>query len=210
MQVKFLKQAEIFSFIAAILLVNVIFMEKQRKENPPIIILSESEARFRFAFGSATIPEFFDHALKSSILPMLDSLSQAYDCDAIEVVGHTDSAPMIPVYSNLDIHLASYFREGRIDSLAPGSNLDLGMMRALAIIRLLRRSQAQDSLLAGIKYFFPYSAGQMIRLDRSLITADTDARDAARRRIEIRLLNSTRRHMAKTWAKPKQFTRKNP
>lgn len=168
--------------------------QKQRRDNPPIIILNEQEQRFRFQLGSARIPTYFAQALTERIIPLLDSLSESYGCDAIEVVGHTDGVPIHNLESNLDSDLAGSFSRGRVEGLTPGSNLDLGMMRARAIIQLFQQGQ-----LAGwfesIEYFFPYSAGQMIKLDRTLTAIDSEENDLARRRIEIRLLNSKRREL---------------
>lgn len=192
MKPEFLKQSEIFAFIAAILLFNVVFLEKARQENPPIIVLSEEEDSFRFDSGSAKIPPAFLHALNSYIIPLIDSLSQAYNCDAIEVVGHTDEEPLQNPFSNLDYRLLEAAGKGDYHALSPGSNLDLGMMRALSIITALKKSQSAG-LLSQIQYFHPYSAGQMIDLDRHLISSPTGGRDARRRRIEIRLLNSATR-----------------
>ena len=78
--------------------------------------------------------------------------------------------------------------------MTPGSNLDLGMMRALAIIELLQKSRS-EGWLKRIAYFFPYSAGQAIGLDKKIILEDTDIEDRVRRRIEIRLLRSATRQL---------------
>lgn len=169
-------------------------LKPRKQDNPPIIMLSEQEQRFRFDLGSARIPPYFVQALKKVIIPLVDSLSHLYKCDAIEVVGHTDEVPVKDLDSNLDQNLATFFSLGQIEDLTPGSNLDLGMMRALAIIQLLTQSRL-DGRLSGIDFFFPYSAGQVILLDRQTISEDTGIENRARRRIEIRLLNSATRQL---------------
>lgn len=194
MKHEFLQQAEIFAFLAAIFLINVIFLQKQQQENPPIIILSEKEKNYRFDLGSAKIPALFQQALKTHIIPILDSLSHVYDCDAIEVIGHTDGAPINNLSSNLDDKLISFFNQNQVENLSPGSNVDLGLMRALAIVQILKQSQKRGKLKK-IKYFFPYSAGQMIKTNRLLMEKDSFEKDKTRRRIEIALLKSSTRKL---------------
>ncbi|MHB2154059.1 flagellar motor protein [Calditrichota bacterium GD2] len=194
MRPEFLKQSEIFAFLAAIFLISIIFMAKKEQENPPIIILSEKEKSFRFDLGSANIPTAFNNALWNQIIPFLDSLSRVYECDAIEVIGHTDGVPINSWTSNLDQNLITYFKNCNVENLSPGSNVDLGMMRALAIIQIFIKSQ-QKGFLKKIKYFFPYSAGQMIGVNRSLITKDAFDPDKGRRRIEIALFKSATRKL---------------
>ncbi len=190
MNIEHLKQAEVFVFLAAVFLISASFLEMQRKENPPIIILSEQNQQYRFSLGSAKIPHQFKEQLVTRIIPLLDSLSQIYHCDAIEVVGHTDGVPIRNTNSNLDRFLVPAFNHGQVEALNPGSNVDLGMMRSLAIIQILQDSK-KKGWLKHIRYFFPYSAGQMIQLDKSLTSRNLIKNNKARRRIEIRLLNST-------------------
>ena len=194
MKHEFLKQAEIFAFLAAIFLINVIFLQKQQQENPPIIILSEKEKSYRFDLGSAKIPAPFELALKNRIIPILDSLSLVYNCDAIEVIGHTDGVPVNSSKSNLDDSLITSFNQNRVEKLTPGSNVDLGLMRSLAVIQILKQSQKKGNLKK-IKYFFPYSAGQMIKTNKLLMQIDSFEKNKARRRIEIALLKSTARKL---------------
>lgn len=195
MKTDFLKQSEIFAFIALIFLIGIVLLI-QEPEDPPIIILSEQEESFRFDLGSAVVPKPFEDALNERIIPRLDSLMRECLCDAIEVVGHTDNYPVSPDRdSNLDQELVVAYTQRRVANLMHGSNVDLGMIRAMAIINILRDSQDQDRLLQDIRYFFPYSAGQMILPAdstgaRFLDTTITRQKDPLRRRIELRLLRS--------------------
>jgi flagellar motor protein MotB len=106
------------------------------------------------------------------------------------VIGHTDSLPVNSGRSNLDEKLISAFNQEQTPNLVPGSNLDLGMMRALSIIRYLKQAQKQGKLTQ-IKYFLPYSAGQMLKPNHTLDTSPQKTENERRRRIEMRLLKST-------------------
>ena len=183
-----LKQAEIFAFLAVVFLVGVFLLEKQRRETPPILVLSEEEATYRFDSGSSEIPPAFVGALNELKIPELDSLSKRCACDIIEVVGHTDDEAVSLHYSDLDREMVEAFNRGEVETLRPGSNMDLGMMRALAIVQILKASQRRGRYLQQIRYFFPYSAGQMILLDSTLAAQSSQGEDdRARRRIEVRL-----------------------
>lgn len=181
---EWLKQAEIFAFVAAILLIGIAAGDG-KEENPPIIVLSEDRDEFRFALGSADLPHAFRAALSETIVPMVEELAAACACDAIELVGHTDGTP-VRGGSNLDTRIVTLFEKGDLSELRPGSNIDLGMMRALSVVSFLRAKQ-REGRLSAIEYIIPLSAGQLIGRDNTL----TDLRDLEperlRRRIEIRL-----------------------
>lgn len=191
---EFLKQSEIFAFLAAFFLIAIIIQQKEHQENPPIIRLSEKDESFRFELGSAEVPLRFREAIEKEIIPHLEALSQKCQCDAIEVVGHTDGVRIQQPLSNLDDKLIKAFSTSEIETLHPGSNIDLGMMRALAIIRVLKESQ-NSGQLRQVEFFFPYSAGQMILPNQHLAEDDLKAPDRVRRRIEIRLLKSSTRRI---------------
>jgi hypothetical protein len=190
------KQSELFAFLALFFMLSVFFVERDRAkekekqaETPPIIVLSEEDATYRFDLGSAEVSPAFMEALRNLVVPLLDSLSEMYACDVIEVVGHTDGSVVGGSYSNLDDRLVSAFHEGAAAGLRPGSNLDLGMMRAAAITHIMTEQQ-RGGHLRRIRYFHPLSAGQMIRVDRTIAASDELEPDTERRRIEIRLLRS--------------------
>ncbi|MEO0946621.1 MAG: flagellar motor protein [Cyanobacteria bacterium J06641_5] len=162
--------------------------EVEAAARPPIVVLSETNRRFAFAVGSAALPGEFQQALVSEVIPQLERFSQECGCDAIEVIGHTDGL-QVQGRSNLDRRLVSAFNREELPALVPGSNLDLGMLRALSIVRALKAAQ-RNGALPGIRYFLPYSAGQMLRLDRSLESEAGAPQNDSRRRIELRLLDS--------------------
>ena len=196
---EFLKQAEGFAFLASFFLIGIILLDtkysdgiKKHQENPPIIILAEKNESYRFPLGSATVPSVFQEALKTRWVPFLDEKSKVFDCDTIEVVGHTDGIHISRPMSDFDDNIFEAVQTGEIDKIKAGSNMDLGMMRALAIIKILKESQKAGQLKK-IHFFSPYSAGQMIRPNRQIVIKDAKDPESSRRRIEIRLLKSETR-----------------
>lgn len=187
MDVGTLKQAEVFAFLAALFLIAVVLTEKQRLENPPIIILSEENKAFRFQSGSAEVPSAFVLALRDRIVPEIDRLSRKYQCDSIEIIGHTDSVPVKKNLSTMDAVSDS------LSGAMPGSNVDLGMMRAISVMRLFKEAKTTGRL-SMIKYIIPYSGGQLILPNRALSWGFERNGNNARRRIEVRLLRSTQTH----------------
>nr|VFK32449.1 MAG: hypothetical protein BECKMB1821G_GA0114241_11126 [Candidatus Kentron sp. MB]VFK35723.1 MAG: hypothetical protein BECKMB1821I_GA0114274_11402 [Candidatus Kentron sp. MB]VFK77445.1 MAG: hypothetical protein BECKMB1821H_GA0114242_11402 [Candidatus Kentron sp. MB] len=210
MQIGSLKQSEVFAFLAALFLIGVVLseqhrvesdqrleaenqhleeknqgleLEKQRLKKPPIITLSEETREFRFPSSSAEISAAFVEALRRRTIPELDRLSKEYHCDVIEIIGHTDGVPIKKAHSNID-----YITYSK-DDLVFGSNLDLGMLRAISVMKIFEEAKKQGAL-AQIKYFIPYSAGQFVLPDKNLTWGAKTEGDSARRRIEIRLLRS--------------------
>lgn len=87
--------------------------------------------------------------------------------------------------SNLDQSLEKVVNgELPIVNLRAGSNADLGLMRALAVVKVLRDVQRKQGKLAKLS-FRAYSAAQMI-LPSGKMAAIARQDDKTRRRIEIR------------------------
>lgn len=150
-------------------------------DQPPIISLPESQG-YSFESGRAALTPEFQKALHDKIVPRIKGLLARYKCDIVEVVGHTDSQK-VAANSNLDRNLLSAAQEQALtDPLSPGSNADLGLMRAWALIDFLR----QLPELHGVA-FYGYSAAQAIRPDGTLASASDTVVDPNRRRIEIRV-----------------------
>ena len=162
----------------------------QTPEAPPLIVLSERQQTYRFPVGSAEISDSFKDALDEEIIPMLEEEADRCNCDTIEIIGHTDSLPVDSGRSNLDDELIAAFGQEEHENLVPGSNLDLGMMRALSIVSYLKQAQ-EEGRLENIKYFLPYSAGQMLNPNYTLDTSPETRDNERRRRIEMRLLQSS-------------------
>jgi len=164
-------------------------------QEAPIITLSENNSAFRFPSGSALMSPEFQQRLLDDVFPKIHSNSQRYDCDVLMVIGHTDEVQVGETkrWSNLDDELTQAYATGTLDALHAGSNTDLGMVRALALVNFFR---AHQELIPGIRYILPYSAGQMIQLNRSLSTTflkdnNKGVPDEARRRIELQLTKSS-------------------
>lgn len=169
-------------------------VQKKDTRGTTTLALIEDEG-FRFPSGSADLSPAFRFALKTNILPHVRKVAVSCGCNALTVIGHTDRVPLQPKRSTLDTELIDAFA-GRPATLFPGSNVDLGMMRALAIIRYLESAQVQGLLPQKgepgyIKYFIPYSAGAMIRTDFDLERDGRPLPEQRRRRIELRLERSS-------------------
>jgi hypothetical protein len=154
------------------------------REQPPIVILSEAEG-FSFSSGSAMPSDELLAALEDSIPKRLAALIAEYRCDLVEVVGHTDGQRMSQV-STLDYDLPG-FVAGTSEIASAGTNAELGLLRAWAVVRILRR----DPRLAKVQ-FAGYSAAQMLDLDGQVSAVGNLGDNPARRRIEIRVRRSSK------------------
>lgn len=168
---------------------------KPINQEAPIITLSENNPAFRFPSGSAQMNPDFEQKLLADVFPKIQDNSQRYQCDVLMVIGHTDEVQVGASRrtSNLDDELTRAYATGTLDALHAGSNTDLGMVRALALVNFFRSHQ---ELIPGIRYILPYSAGQMIQMDRSLSTSflndnNQGLPDETRRRIELQLTKSS-------------------
>ncbi|EAM49729.1 hypothetical protein WH8501_23270 [Crocosphaera watsonii WH 8501] len=112
-----------------------------------------------------------------------------YDIDTVVVVGQTDGQSVGNRVSNLDKTLEkSATGNLPISKLTPGSNADLGLIRALAVVKELQRIFADNNpveTLDAQKSFRAYSAGQLT-LPNGTFAEPNPKPDAQRRRIEIR------------------------
>jgi outer membrane protein OmpA-like peptidoglycan-associated protein len=169
----------------AVLLIASVIPAGAGNDQPPIITLSETEG-FTFPVGSAAISPQFVHSLEQVIGPRLLQLAMEYDCDVIEVIGHTDGQSVRSA-SNLDTELMSAVAgELGVEGLAPGSNADLGLMRAWAVARVLTSQKGLSEFRIAA-----YSAGQMLRPDGSHAVSGDHQDVPERRRIEIRIRRSS-------------------
>lgn len=166
--------------------------EEEQIDTPPLITLSEEDENYKFASGSDHISIRYEKKLYEDIVPHLEELSLKYDCNAIQIIGHTSGQALSQRHfprSNLDKHLIEKLHTET--SLMPGSNVDLGMMRAVAVMKVLQKNR-HDGHLSAIEYWFPYSAGPIINTDGKIIKKlhiknDQLQDDPERRRVEIRL-----------------------
>lgn len=159
--------------------------EVRTPKTPPPILVIEDEGAYRFASGSAEIPPIMTTYIKNKIVPEIERNTKEYQINVVEIIGHTDGQGNGNAVSNLDQNLEQVARAKMpIIQLKAGSNADLGLMRALAVIRILHDIQAKNGQLKGLK-FRAYSAAQLILPDGGFATVNRQP-DATRRRIEIR------------------------
>ena len=104
-------------------------------KKPPIINLTEGVTKeFRFPSGKAVIPVEFLEKLETETFPDLKEILLEFpNIDTLEIVGHTDGSP-IQKLGNTDLTIPNLLNgTSNGDDLIPGSNADLGLMRALSI-----------------------------------------------------------------------------
>lgn len=110
-------------------------LEEQLNDKPPIINLTDSAAnRYNFDSGSAELNSEFLVELQKEVFPDMKIIINKYKAiDTLEFVGHTDGTELSRK-SNFDTMLPEYLeKKSQLSSLRPGSNVDLGLLRALAV-----------------------------------------------------------------------------
>jgi outer membrane protein OmpA-like peptidoglycan-associated protein len=170
----------IISFLLLISLLQSISIAKKLESASPIII-DEKSGNFKFPSGSAELTPDLQKYIHATILPEIKKATEKGNIDFIQIIGHTDSQG-ISNSSNLDgkLTLAATGNE-RINALKAGSNTDLGLMRAVAVVQFLNTKK-----LGKVK-FRAYSAGQLYMPSGELAKIDRGV-DDTRRRIEIRFI----------------------
>ena len=175
----------IVSFFLVLSLFQALALNEDLKAASPIIIDEES-ARFSFKSGSAELEPGLKNHIKSKV-PEIEEIAQNPVIEFIQVIGHTDSE-IIYGQSNLDELLnqaAQSEPSVSVSGLSPGSNVDLGLMRAIAVIQTLQK----ESPILREKKFRAYSAAQLYLPSGELASPDKSiVDDASRRRIEIRFV----------------------
>ncbi len=148
----------------------------------PSIEIEESQG-FTFESGSAVVTPELSNYLQGEVAEQIAALASQYPGYIIQVIGHTDSRT-VSRGSNLDQNLLQVAGspDQSIEQLSPGSNADLGLMRALSVVKQLE----QDPRLQSLNLTFrAYSAAQLYPPSDDPVAADP--RSDGRRRIEIRL-----------------------
>ncbi len=157
-------------------------LREKRREEPPIIVLPEAQG-FSFAAGSAALTPGFEDRLRRLVIPSVRDIGRRYSASVIEVIGHTDAVPRRSgaLRSNLDTVLVPLLLGRDTASPIAVDNAGLGMARAVAVARFMRREGLRDFTLV------PLSAGPFLKPDDTGVGDGDDAADNARRRIEVRL-----------------------
>lgn len=185
-------------------------LENALNDKPPIIKIAEEKKdgkeQYRFSNGKAEVDKNFRDALKIGGFTVLATeivkrnRTRPASVDTLEIIGHTDGAAFKEEHKegNLDNLLPAFLAGGTRDELAkliPGSNNDLGLLRALAIkiewLEFVEQTEDKEELKkVEVRC---YSAGQTI--PEGTCPEDARLRDTNLfkqgepnfRRIEIRL-----------------------
>jgi flagellar motor protein MotB len=176
-------------------------LRRQLHDKPPNIQFSESEKdkeTYRFDSGSSVMnPDFIKGLRQNEFAKLAGEIIGREEegrvkVDTLEIIGHTDGAPLSS-NGNLDQKLPEVLASplAKISALNPGSNNDLGLLRALAVREQWQHfttSHPQGEILRKIQIRC-YSAGQTILpLAKDKPSADDFRKpDARARRIEMRL-----------------------
>ncbi len=164
--------------------INTLQSEINRlKSAPPVVVIQDSGG-YQFDSGSANLPQELKNYITIDLVDRIERISQERNLYVVEIIGHTDGQINFG-NGNLDQQLEEVAQgKQSVDSLKPGSNADLGLMRALEVVKQLQTVQQQTGRLAGVQ-FRPYSAAQLQLPSGEFATSSRDP-DANRRRIEIR------------------------
>lgn len=171
-------------------------LRRQLHDKPPNIQIVDKEG-YRFESGSSAMGSDFISALQKNEFALLANeivdreAEGRVKVDTLEIIGHTDGAPLSSA-GNLDKKLPDVLAgQFKISTLTPGSNNDLGLLRALAVREQWEgyiAGHEQRDILRKI-HVRCYSAGQTIlpfAKDKAMAD-DFRQPDARARRIEIRL-----------------------
>ncbi len=156
---------------------------KRLKSAPPVVVIQDSGG-YRFDSGSANLPKDLKNYITVDLVDRIERISQQRNLYVVEIIGHTDGQVNFGG-GNLDQQLEEVAQGKRsVESLKPGSNADLGLMRALEVVKELQKVQEQTGRLEGVQ-FRAYSAAQLQLPSGDFATVNRNP-DANRRRIEIR------------------------
>lgn len=166
---------------------------------PPIILLRDS-GLIRFPSGKSNFDgeeKFREFDKKDGIIDIIEKNANDYGINLVEIIGHTDPQPIsidsnqiVNIERNLDKKLSDTAKEINVpditslntDTLTAGSNADLGMMRAVHVMRVLRYHQKYNGRLRDLE-FRAYSAAQLVP---PKLSSNAEPTDEDKRRIEIR------------------------
>ena len=154
------------------------------KSQPPIEI--EEVPGRKFESSSAELSIELINFIENNLVKQIENYAQGKEGYIVQVIGHTDGQKNNRFQvSNLDNLLEEVARVNdniNISNLTPSSNADLGLMRALAVVKELEKNPRLKQL--GLK-FRAYSAAQLY-LPSGEYAGVQRYPDPQRRRIEIR------------------------
>jgi outer membrane protein OmpA-like peptidoglycan-associated protein len=170
----------LFLFLA---LLQASDLNRKLKSARPIVI-DEASGNFKFQSGSAVLTPPLSRYITEKIIPEIQKTiaEKEGNIDFIQIIGHTDGQENRRL-GNLDQKLESVAAGKQpVAVLSPGSNADLGLMRALAVIEAIKQSGQFQTV-----DFKAYSAGQLYDAKGNLAPVNRAA-DQSRRRMEIRFI----------------------
>lgn len=175
-------------FLLIAILKSVFLQQKNSNfktlKSPPVIVIKDSQER-NFKSSSAELSTGLRRFIETDLVKQIEDNAKKYPGYVIEVIGHTDGQINAGSSSNLDQILEQVARGRKpVSSLKPGSNADLGLMRALAVVKVLQDIQKNKGNLKGLK-FRAYSAAQLFLPQGNYAPINRNS-DDTRRRIEIR------------------------
>ncbi len=171
----------ILSFFLILALFHVSNLNRRLQSATPIVI-DEKSGNFTFVSKSAALTPELRQYILTSVIPTIQKTVKSHDIDFVQIIGHTDGAEISGV-GNLDREMETVANgKDKVDKLYPGSNTDLGLMRALAVVQEIQKT----GQLPDVK-FRAYSAGQLYLPSGELAKIDRTDNDS-RRRIEIRFI----------------------
>lgn len=154
----------------------------QRLQSASPIVIDEQSGKFKFKSGSAELNLELEKYIQNQIIPAIKTTIASKEIEFIQVIGHTDGQG-INQNSNLDKTIEKVALGNiSVSKLLPGSNADLGLMRALAVVQEIQKTKGMENV-----EFRAYSAAQLYLPSGKLAPVDRDA-DETRRRIEIRFI----------------------
>ena len=146
------------------------------------ILIDEQSGQFSFKSNSATLPIELRRYLLEDKIPEIAKVIETGNIDFIQVIGYTDSQEVNRA-GNLDKKLDKVaLNKEKVESLIPGSNADLGLMRALAIVQEIEKSGKIKNIR-----FQAYSAAQLYDQNGNIVEFNRKD-DPKLRRIEIRFI----------------------
>lgn len=164
-------------------------LKTMKGKSPPFFVIRESDfdkkgRSLRFELGSAELPEALSDYLQNKVVREIRNNRDTYKNYIIQVIGHTDTQKVVSTTSNLDVNLETIANNPNPESmrhLQAGSNADLGLMRALAVAKMLEQNLPGRKIQA-------YSAAQLYDADGKYTQSEPGKNEdePARRRVEIR------------------------
>lgn len=179
--------------ILSLFLLLALFESQQlnkRLQSAIPIVIDKKSVKFPFISQSAQLTTQLKSYIANTVIPRIEETIKNHEIDFVQIIGHTDGEE-INSTGNLDKILEDVAigrNKKTVENLKPGSNTDLGLMRALAVIQEIENQIQKTDRYKNIKVKFrAYSAGQLYLPSDKLATINRNP-DETRRRIEIRFI----------------------